>query len=195
MNLSINQSYAMPVIDPAPVTAEDIARMTPEGYFATRQLASVSTTETAVEVTTAQGDQVTLTYRSSIVDYTYLRPEGMDVPELIDGQVSSETMSIAVQGELSREEQDDMAALQKDLAALISGDPEKAGTGQSLLSGYDTLSRFTLTTRAAKARASAGEMTVVPDPAYNARTAEQAAGLLENAARTDQVATFFSLIV
>ena len=54
MSLSINQSNTMPSIGPTRVTADDIAQMVPEGYFATRQLASVTTNETTVEVTTTE---------------------------------------------------------------------------------------------------------------------------------------------
>lgn len=81
-------------------------------------------------MTTAQGDQGTLTCSSSLVEYTYIRPEAMDIPGLIDVRESRETVSIEVQGELSQEEkegQGDIAALQKDQTDLISSSSETQG--------------------------------------------------------------------
>ncbi len=185
----------MPSIGPTLVTADDIAQMVPEGYFATRQLASVTTNETTVEVTTTKGDQVTLTRSSSLINYTYLRPEGMDVPELIDAQVLSENVSIEIQGELSQEEQDDIAALQKDLVHSIANNSETNNTSQPRLSDYETLSRLSLNAQVEKIKASAREMTIVPESGNTARNVKQADGFLVNSFQTIAAATYLSLIV
>ncbi len=132
---------------------------------------------------------MTLTSQATLVDYYYIREQGIDVPGLLDGQVPSETVSIEIQGELNQEEQDDIAALQKDLATLISSGLETDDdTSQSLLSDYDSLSQFTLSVRATKAKASDGEMAIV---SYPANSAQSVVDTEENSS----VATCLSLVV
>jgi len=195
MNLSINQSNTIPSIGPTLVTADDIAQMVPKGYFATRQLASVTTNEMTVEVTTMEGDQVTLTQSSSLVNYTYLRPEGMDVPELIDAQVLSENVSIEIKGELSQEEQYDIAAAQKGLVHSMADNSEANNTSQRLFSDYETLSSLSFNAQVEKIKASASDMTIVPDPGNTDRNLKQTDSLLVNSLQTITTATYLSLIV
>lgn len=173
MNLTLIQSGTMQGIGSTPVTAEDIAQMPPEGYFATRQFASASTRQTSIEVTTAQGDKVTLNWQASSVDFGYLRPEGTVVPELLDEEISNESISVQVQGDLNQEEQEAIAGLQEKLSGIMAGGQETDTEFQSLLSGNDTLSQMTIETSAATINTLADEMTLVPEPVAGPREREQ----------------------
>ncbi len=76
-----------------------------------------------------------------------------------------------------------------DLATLISSGLETDDdTSQSLLSDYDSLSQFTLSVRATKAKASDGEMTIVSYPANSARS-------VVDTEENSSVATCLSLVV
>ncbi|MCG8552080.1 MAG: hypothetical protein MI799_16895 [Desulfobacterales bacterium] len=173
MNLTLIQSGTMPGIGPTPVTAEDIAQMPPEGYFATRQFAGVSSRQASIEVTTTQGDKVTLNWQASSVDFGYLRPEGTVVPELIDEEISNETISVQVQGDLNQEEQEAIAGLQQKLSGIMSSGQETDTEVQSLLSGNETLSKMTIETSTATINTLADEMTLVPEPVAGPQEREQ----------------------
>ena len=173
MSLTIIQSGTMQSLGPTPVTAEDIAQMPPEGYFATRQFASVSSNEASFEVTTTQGDKVTLNWQSSSIDFGYLRPAGTVAPGLIDEEVSSETISVRVEGNLNQEEQDELADLQKELSGYIANSQETEIDVQSLLDRYETLSQLTIETSAATNNLLADEMTLVPNPVSQTPVDEQ----------------------
>ncbi|WP_020588096.1 hypothetical protein [Desulfobacter curvatus] len=173
MTLILVQPGTMQSIGPTSVTAEDIAQMPPEGYFATRQFASASTREASIEVTTTQGDKVTLNWQSSSIDFGYLRPVGTVVPGLIDEEASSETISVRVEGDLSQDEKEALAGLQKELSGIMSNGQETDTDVQSLLSGYETLSQLTIETSATTINTLADEMTLVPDPVSKSQDREQ----------------------
>lgn len=173
MSLTIIQSGTMQGLGPTPVTAEDIAQMPPEGYFSTRQFASASNREASIEVTTTQGDKVSLNWQSSSVDVGYLRPEGTVVPELIDEEISSKTISVQVEGDLNQEEQEELAGLQKELSGIISNGQEAGTDIQSLLSGYEALSQLTIETSATINNILADEMTLAPNSASKSQDREQ----------------------
>nr|WP_321399058.1 hypothetical protein [uncultured Desulfobacter sp.] len=174
MSLTIMQSGPLQSLGPTPVTAEDIAQMPPEGYFATRQFASASTKEASLEVITTQGDKVTLNWQSSSIDYGYLRPVGTVVPGLIDQEVSSETISVQVEGDLNQEEQEELAGLQEELSGLIAYGRQTDTDVQSLLAGYETFSQLTIETSATANNILADEMTLVPYPASKPQDTKQA---------------------
>ncbi|MCG8619602.1 MAG: hypothetical protein MI802_25555 [Desulfobacterales bacterium] len=159
---------SLPFIPSKPVTREDIASMPPEGHFATRQFIHTTAKETAINIETAEGDKVTLTYQTDNVDVGYLRPAGMTVPGLVDAEQKEESLSISVAGDLSEEEQADILALADDLNDLIdrvSAGGQDGSKDQPLnfLSKYDSLKHYDMTSEVTRSSGLADEMTIVPE--------------------------------
>jgi hypothetical protein len=95
------------------------------------------------------------------------------VPGLIDEEVSSETISVQVEGNLNQEEQEALADLQKELSGLISNGQTTDIDVQSLVDGYETLSQLTIETFATNNHILADEMTFAPNPVSQTPVSEE----------------------
>ncbi|MEH0019515.1 MAG: hypothetical protein V6Z89_07675 [Desulfobacter sp.] len=129
------------------VSDEEIANGSGIGFFQTRPYMMEHERTAAFEVTTAQGDKVTLTYERSEFRMDYLRPQGGYVPGLTRVHTQDDTFSMTVEGHLDEQEQADIAAFQKEIIAVIDDFLSRRSGGiddaENLdMSRYDALTQY-----------------------------------------------------
>lgn len=145
------------------VSAEEMADGPAKGKFHTKPFICAKDRRATVEVETAQGDKVKLTYEHSTSSMEYLRTAGSYVPGLPIVHTSEETFSMEVQGDLDEQEQADMAAFQEQLFSIIENflynNAADAGDTSGLaMSEYDSLSEYAMALDAATSISWASEM-------------------------------------
>jgi hypothetical protein len=102
--------------------------------MASRQYEQTSETRETISLRTAQGDTVSLQYRSAAVRKNYLRPEGTLMPGLEDSVTIAGEVSVAIDGEINAEEQQDISTLFERLGNKEGGIDVNE---YSSLSGYE----------------------------------------------------------
>ncbi|MCP4118820.1 MAG: hypothetical protein GY737_26185 [Desulfobacteraceae bacterium] len=132
---SIASTYPIPPPIPQRVTDEERAWIEANSTeIASRQYEQKTETSEEITLRTAQGDTVTLNYRSAAVRKNYLRPEGTLIPGLEDSEAIDREVSVVIDGDINDREQQDISALLERLR-------KKAGDinmdDYSSLSGYE----------------------------------------------------------
>lgn len=145
-----------------PVSEEEMANGSEVGTFLTRPYMSAEDRRASFQVTTAQGDKVTLTYERSEFRMDYLRPEGGYVPGLPMVHDVEDSFTMAVQGDLDEQELADIQAFRNAVHGALEGFLSRQTRGETIddvdIAAYDALTEYAVALDTAGYISWAGDM-------------------------------------
>ena len=145
------------------VSVTELAKGMGKGEIWTRPSTSVSAQRASIELSTAEGDRVTLSYERTEASTMYIRPIGGYVPGLPLEPISKESFSMEIQGDLNGQELSDIEAFQEAVYETLEGFLSRQITDSETpdildMSAFDSLTEYAVALDAVTSTSYASEM-------------------------------------